>query len=130
MRARKTTLTCARTPRRTYAVLVAFVVFIGVCIPCCSLKLNPVVNKSHKSGIFVEKSQFEQAFQNAWHFVEENWDDIDWSDPQLDVMDYSKLGGLKTALKRWNAVEQKFVHTIKGSNQKVGDSSIDGGGNN
>ena len=80
--------------------------------------------------IFVEKSQFEQAFQNAWHFVEENWDDIDWSDPQLDVMDYSKLGGLKEALERWNAVEQKFVHTIKGSNQKVGDSSIDGGGNN
>lgn len=107
--------------RRVYSVFSAIVVVSCVCVPCNGLKLNPVVNKSQKSDIFAEKKHFQQAFEVAFHFVEENWDDIDWSDPKLDIMEYSKLGELQSALRRWNAIEQKFADTING-NQQVGDS--------
>ena len=57
--------------------------------------IKAAMHKMQHNDFDEEKSHFNRVFKDAFQFVEEKWDILDWSDEKLDIFEDSKLGELK-----------------------------------
>ena len=73
-----------------------------------ALKLSPVPgtkSSSRQLDLSAEIMQLRSSFLHGFAVVEAEWDSIEWND-SVDIFAPDRLGSLREALNRWNAVRQ------------------------
>lgn len=74
-----------------------------------TLKLSPVPgtkSSSRQLDLSAEIMQLRSSFLHGFAVVEAEWDSIEWND-SVDIFASDRLGSMKKALDRWNAVSHQ-----------------------